>query len=218
VSRLNDFLGEFVDSLFELPKSYDEIGVAVKTRLAEDFRKYGMELLDFYLSRITPPEDVQKMIDERSSMGAVGDLDKFLKFKAAEALGDAAAGGGAGGGEAAAGLGLGVGAGMGMMIPGMLYKALGAAPTQVAERGVVNCPECHGEVTVDSRFCPHCGHQMVVIKQCARCGKNITTTARFCPSCGLDVSAAPELRCPHCQTALPPGTRFCLNCGERVAQ
>ena len=46
VSRLNDFLGEFMESLFELPKNYDAMAVAVKTRLAEDFRKYGMELRD----------------------------------------------------------------------------------------------------------------------------------------------------------------------------
>src|SRR2546430_4890413 len=61
VSRLNDFLGESVDSLLELPKRYDEMAVAVKTRVSEDFRKSGMELRDFYINRITPPEDVQRM-------------------------------------------------------------------------------------------------------------------------------------------------------------
>ncbi len=220
VSRLNDFLGESVDTLFELPKHYDEIAVAVKTRLADDFRKYGMELQDFYVNRITPPEEVQKMIDERSGMAAVGDLDQFLKFKAAKALGDAATAGGVlGGGQAAAGLGLGVGAGLGVMLPGMLYKTLGGGnptPSEIADKGTVNCPECHGEVALNARFCPSCGHQMVVIKKCARCGENVTTTARFCPSCGLDLSTA--FRCPHCQAALPPGTRFCVNCGERLAQ
>lgn len=79
VSRLNNFLGETVNSLFDLPKHYDEMAVNVKTRLTEDFKKYGMELVDFYINRITPPEDVQKMIDERSGMQAVGDLDKFFK-------------------------------------------------------------------------------------------------------------------------------------------
>jgi membrane protease subunit (stomatin/prohibitin family) len=218
VSRFNDFLGESVDSLLELPKSYDEIAVAVKTRLAEDFRKYGVELVDFYIGRITPPEDVQKMIDERTGMAAVGDVDRFFKYKAARALESAATGGGlaTGGGEATAGMGLGVGAGLGMMLPGMLFKTLGAPATveTIAARGVVNCPECHGEVALDSRFCAHCGHQMVVIKKCARCGKNLTTSARFCPTCGLDVNA--EFRCARCQTTLPPGTRFCLSCGERV--
>ena len=55
VSRLNDFLGETVNSLINLPKLYDEMAVSVKTRLEEDFRKYGMGMADFYINRITPP-------------------------------------------------------------------------------------------------------------------------------------------------------------------
>jgi membrane protease subunit (stomatin/prohibitin family) len=218
VSRLNDFLGETVDSLINLPRYYDEMAVAVKTRLTEDFRKYGMEMVDFYVNRITPPEDVQKMIDERSGMAAVGDLDSFLKYKAAKALGDAATSGGMAGGGAAAGMGLGVGAGLGMMIPGMLYKVIGnGEPTleKIAAKGTVNCPACHGEVPIDSRFCPHCGHQLVVIRKCPRCNENLSAADRFCPSCGLDLSA--ELRCRKCHTKLPQGTKFCFNCGEKVS-
>jgi membrane protease subunit (stomatin/prohibitin family) len=60
VSRLNDFLGEHVDSILDLPRYYDEMAVAVKTRLSEDFRKYGIELVDLFINRITPPEEVQR--------------------------------------------------------------------------------------------------------------------------------------------------------------
>ncbi|MDH7501032.1 MAG: SPFH domain-containing protein, partial [candidate division NC10 bacterium] len=91
VSRLNDLLGETLESIYELPQNYDELGIATKARLADDFRRYGMELIDFFINAVTPPEDVQRMIDERSSMAAVGDLNAFLKFKAAKAMGDAAA-------------------------------------------------------------------------------------------------------------------------------
>jgi len=35
VARLNDFLGETVQSLIELPRQYDEMAVALKTRLAD---------------------------------------------------------------------------------------------------------------------------------------------------------------------------------------
>lgn len=213
VSRLNDFLGETVDSLLNLPRHYDEMGVAVKTRLTEDFGKYGMELVDFYVNRITPPESVQKMIDERAGMQAVGNLEKFFKFKAAKAMGDAATGaGGPAGGGAASGMGLGVGAGMGMMIPGMLFNTF-KGPAGESTDGI-QCPECHGEVRSDSRFCDHCGHQMVVIRKCPRCNKNVTALAKFCSSCGLNLSEA--LHCAHCRTKLPPGTKFCFNCGEAL--
>lgn len=217
VSRLNDFLGETVDSLLQLPKYYDEMGVAVKVRLGEDFRKYGIELVDFYISRITPPEEVQKMIDERAGMSAVGDVDRFLKYKAAKAIGDAATSGGGGGSGMGLGVGAGMGAGIGMMIPGMLFKTLGegATPEKIAEKGVVHCTDCHGEVAINSRFCPHCGHQMVVIRKCPRCDKNLTASANFCPSCGLDLKS--ELHCKNCRTKLPPGTKFCFNCGESLS-
>jgi len=220
VSRLNDFLGETVDSLVNLPQYYDRMAVAVKTRLTEDFRKYGMEMVDFYINRITPPDDVQKMIDERAGMAAVGNLDDFLKFKAAKALGDAASSGAGmpGGGSAGAGMGLGIGAGMGMMIPGMLYKVLGngeASAEKIKEKGTVNCPACHGEVPLNSRFCSFCGHQLVVIKKCPRCSSDLAAGDKFCPSCGLDLAS--ELRCKNCQAKLPPGTRFCLNCGEKIS-
>ena len=181
VARLNDFLGESVDTLLDLPRQYDEMAVAVKTRVAEDFRKYGMELVDFFINRITPPEDVQRMIDERSGMGAVGNLDQFLKFKAAKAMGDAATSGGAGSG-AAAGMGVGVGAGLGILLPGMLGKTLGAEPAGNA--ATVTCPGCQAVVARDSRFCSRCGRQLVVARACARCQAALPADARFCPSCG----------------------------------
>ena len=217
VSRLNDFLGEHLETVYQLPRQYDEIGVAVKTRLRDDFRRYGLELIDFFVNAITPPPDVQKMIDERSGMGAVGNLDDFMKFKAAKALGDAAAGVGAGGGPAGAGLGMGMGAGLGFMLPGMIYRNLqpeDADPERIRARGTVHCPDCHGDVPITARFCPSCGNQMVVANKCPRCGKNVTTQAKFCPACGAEVQA--RLTCTHCQTVLPPRTKFCTGCGEAV--
>ncbi len=222
VSRLNDFLGEHVDTIFQLPKQYDEIGVAVKTRLQDDFRRYGLDLIDFFINAITPPPEVQRMLDERSGMAAVGNLDDFFKFKAAKALGDAAAGVGAAGGQAAggmgAGFGTGVGAGLGFMLPGMIYKTLrpeDADPQRIQARGVVNCPDCHAEVPLAARFCPACGNQMVVMSKCPQCGKNVTVQAKFCPACGVNLKTT--LACGHCNAALPPGTKFCTNCGEAVA-
>jgi membrane protease subunit (stomatin/prohibitin family) len=224
VSRLNDYLGESLESLLDLPKQYDEMGVAVRGRLHEDFRKYGIELIDLLVSRITPPEDVQRMIDGRSGMSAVGNLDDYLKLQAANALGGLG-GGGPGGGTGGAGgcdpggsaLGLGMGAGLGLILPGMLLHSRTGEPLATPDmlaRGLTRCPECHGEVATTGRFCSHCGHQMVTVRKCFRCDKNLTAQARFCPACGLDLSS--ELRCGQCTTVLPPGTRFCFHCGERV--
>ena len=205
VSRLNDLLGETLDTVLDLPKIYDELGAAVKGRLASDFGRYGVELRDFYINSITPPEEVQKVIDQRSGMGAAGDLDKFLKFKAAMAMGDAARA--EGGGAMAAGVGIGAGAGLGAMLPGMIFKTL-------RPDDGVNCTKCHGEMSPDSRFCPHCGHQMVVSNKCPSCGKDLPPEANFCMSCGLDLRS--KTACPRCSAKLPPGTKYCMSCGEKM--
>jgi membrane protease subunit (stomatin/prohibitin family) len=216
VSRLNDLLGETLDTVLDLPKIYSQLAEAVKGRLASDFGRYGMELQNFYITSITPPEDVQAMIDQRSGMEAVGDLDKFMKFRAAQAIGDAAKNpGGAMGG----GMGLIAGAGIGSMLPGMMFRDVNggaASPEKIAEKGYVNCPKCHGEVPLDARFCHRCGHQMVVSNRCPECGKALPTDANFCSRCGAKIGG--ELTCPNCKTKLPPGSKFCTGCGEKLTE
>jgi membrane protease subunit (stomatin/prohibitin family) len=221
VSRFNDYLGENVDSLVELPQRYDEMATAVRERLEADFGKYGIALGDFLIGRITPPEDVQRHIDERSGMAAVGNLDDYLKFRAAGALGDGGTNGGTtgngnGSGGAGGAMQVGLGAGLGMLLPGMVLRSLRGEPITSAamlQQGL-HCPECHAAVDGDSRFCARCGHQMVVARKCPQCAKNVTALANFCSSCGLDLAS--RLACSGCATPLPPGTRFCFQCGEKV--
>jgi membrane protease subunit (stomatin/prohibitin family) len=132
VARLTDLLGENLQTIFDLPKVYDELAMGLKARVAEDFNKYGIDLVDLFLGAITPPEEVQKLIDERSGMGAIGDMNAYMKFKTARAIGDAAAqAGGGAGGTVGAGLGIGMGAGLGAMLPGMMRDAM-AAPSAPA--------------------------------------------------------------------------------------
>ena len=212
VSRLNDLLGETLDTIFDLPMQYDEVAVALQSRVKDDFERYGIGLVDLYVNSITPPEEVQRMIDERSGMEAVQNLDKFLKFKAAKAMGDAAQAGPGGTGAASEGLGLGVGAGLGMMLPGILRRSMAGAemtgPTQV-------CPKCHASISTDARFCPHCGHQLVVVNRCHVCNKDLPPEARFCMVCGTPVEK-PTARCPKCHAEVLPEANFCNSCGEKI--
>jgi membrane protease subunit (stomatin/prohibitin family) len=131
VARLADLLGTLKIALLDLPAKYDEVASGVRAKLAEEFAKYGLELVDFFINSVTPPEEVQKAIDARSSMGAVGDLGAFMKFQAANSMAKLAEQGGAGGGMAAGAMGMGMGAGFGMMMPGMIQQAavgVGGAP------------------------------------------------------------------------------------------
>jgi membrane protease subunit (stomatin/prohibitin family) len=182
VARINDLFGEKLDTIFDLPRNYDELAVEIKERLVNDFRKYGMELADFYLNSITPPPEVQKMIDERSGLEAVGDLDSFFKFKAAKAIGDAASSVDGAGSTAASGMGIGVGAGLGFMIPGMI--AQGMKGQAVAMKETTECPKCHAEAPADAHFCASCGAPLAAKRTCPGCHAELPAGAKFCMNCG----------------------------------
>ena len=121
VARLTDLLGTLKTSLLDLPARYDEIASGTRAKVSEEFGRYGLELTDFFINAITPPEEVQKAIDARSSMGAIGDLNAFMKFQAAQSMRKMAEQGGGGAGGA---MGMGMGAGFGMMMPGMIQQAM----------------------------------------------------------------------------------------------
>lgn len=211
VSRLNDILGERVDTIFNLPAKYDEMASGLGERLRRDFSHMGMNLTHMYINAITPPAEVQQAIDERSRMGAIGDMNRFMQMKAAMAL-EKAAGAGGTSGDA-------MGLGVGFMMPAMLAQGLAAAQAGAGGQAAVpqsRCTECRQPIPVDSRFCPMCGHQVVVFRQCIHCGKNLTPNANFCPRCGKPADDKPApWRCSRCTAENLAEAEFCNQCGEK---
>ena len=109
INRMTDILGENATSILDLPALFEEISAATRVRLADDFAGLGLALKRLYIMSVSPTEETSKAIDEAASMGAVGDMDRYLKFKAARAIGDAAASGGTASASTEMGLGLGTG-------------------------------------------------------------------------------------------------------------
>ncbi|MEW4562646.1 SPFH domain-containing protein [Bremerella sp. JC770] len=124
VARLTDLLGTSQISMLDLPSKFDEIAAGTRIKVADDFAKYGLELVDFFINAITPPEEVQKAIDARSSMGAIGDLRAFTMYQAANSMSKMAENSGEGGGAGPGAMQMGMGAGFGMMMPGMMHAAM----------------------------------------------------------------------------------------------
>ncbi len=126
VSRMKDLIASLNMGLFDLQSKMDEVEAATKVKVTEDFAKYGLELVDFVINAITPPEEVQKAIDQRSSMGAIGNLHDFTMYQAANSMAKMAEQGGG----ANSAMGMGMGAGFGMMMPAMIQQAMQSRPQQ----------------------------------------------------------------------------------------
>jgi len=82
------------------------VGDAIQPTLTE----YGLSMPELYIENISLPPEVEKVLDQRSSMGIVGDLNKYTQFSAAQAMQQAAGASG----DNAMGAGMGMGMGMGM--------------------------------------------------------------------------------------------------------
>ena len=161
VARMNDLFGEELDSIFDLPQNYDELAVALRGRLVDDFSRYGIELRDFYISAITPPPEVQRMIDERSGL---------------EAVGGAAASGGAATVAAT------------LACP-KCHNEVDAdsrfCPSCGAQLVRMNsCPDCGAELAADARFCSQCGRELAAALTCPHCGRELPPNTKFCTGCG----------------------------------
>jgi len=126
-TRLTDVIGELHSSVLDLPTRYDELSAAVQAKSAVDFEALGLKIKAVFVTTINVPPEVEKAMDERASMGAIGNMQAYLQFKAARAIGDIAQNPGSGGSVAGLGVSLGAGLGLGATMAGAIGGALGGA-------------------------------------------------------------------------------------------
>lgn len=85
--------------------------------LMSDFARFGLLLESFTVESISLPENIQKALDKKISMGIVGDMGRYAQYQTAEAIPLAAQNEG---GLAGIGAGVGVGAGIGQAVAGAM--------------------------------------------------------------------------------------------------
>ena len=65
VSRLTDLIATTNVGILDLQSMYEEIGSGTRAKVADDFGKNGLELVDFFINSISLPEQVQQAIWQR---------------------------------------------------------------------------------------------------------------------------------------------------------
>ena len=183
VSGLSDAIAESKIPALDLAANYDELSSYALQAINPKLAPLGLTLCSFVIENISLPEEVEKSMDKRTSMGVLGNLDQYAKYQAAEAMRDAAQNGN---GMAGMGVGMGAGAAMGQMFAQSMGTAAPAAPAPAAAQaaGAV-CSACGAGIPTGSKFCPECGaKQAASAAFCTSCGKEIPVGTKFCPECG----------------------------------
>jgi membrane protease subunit (stomatin/prohibitin family) len=198
ISEFTDILGHVQTTLLDLARMTRDLADTTRNALAADFERLVLPLPSFQIGAITPPEEVQRRIDERSGMAALGDMGTYTQYQAAQAMREAAQN--PSGGAAGTGVGLGAGIGLGQAMAAAFQRA-GQQPSEPSSQGTQGAA-AGAAAAGGTMTCPHCGN-------------TIPANAKFCPECGQPVAAATKV-CPKCGTENPANAKFCTNCGTAL--
>ena len=201
VSGLADLIGEAKLPIIDIVQNYDELGAAGREKLQPIFQQIGLSLQALVVESISLPEEVEKVIDKRTSMGVLGDMGKYTQYQAAEAIRDFAKN--EGGGIA----GMGVGMGAGMQVGQVFAGAMQNNAAQQPQAETIQCAACGASIPASSKFCPSCGKPPRASASCPKCGAAVSEGAKFCPECG----EALAVKCAKCGATVTG--KFCAQCG-----
>ncbi|MGN1369506.1 MAG: SPFH domain-containing protein [Aristaeellaceae bacterium] len=185
VSGLSDAIAESKIPALDLAANYDELSAYALQAINPKIQPLGVTLTSFVIENISLPEEVEKNMDKRTSMGVLGDMNRYTQFQAAEALRDAASNPG---GSAGAGMGMGAGMAMGQMVANAFHQQAqqNQQPAQQAAPAAKGsfCPECGNPVAAGAKFCPNCGAKQASTAVCPGCGQPTAPGMKFCANCG----------------------------------
>jgi len=199
-------------SALDLAANYKTIGNQVQKCAGKDFEEMGLSVVNVIIENISLPEEVEKALDKRTTLGVLGDkMGSYMQVEAAAAMRDAAKN--PSGGLVGAGVGLGAGLGIGNVFSDSFkgaYQNESKAPAP-AESGE-KCPKCGHGLKPGAKFCPDCGAKIAPVgtMPCPKCKADIKIGAKFCPECGAPTSA----KCSKCGHDMKAGAKFCPDCGE----
>lgn len=226
-------------SFLEIHAHLKEISIGIENDLIVEFQKYGIELINFNVNEIVPPEDdpsymqLKRALAKKAEMSVIG--YDYQQKRAFDVLDKAAENEGTGATIMGAGMGLGMGVNVGNAMGGLMGAAIGNVNKESISGGVsvetntiknqdtavsmIKCPRCGENIPKDSKFCFNCGMEIVTIQPksdlvtCPKCGR-LVPKRKFCFECGAKL----ELICGKCGAKLIEGAKFCFECGQKVGE
>ena len=169
VGRIADTFASSKIPFLDMAANQVAVGQKISEQMKPAFADFGLALDSFVVESLSLPDELQKILDQRISMGMIGDMGRYTQFEVAQSMPIAA--GNEGGGAAGVGVGLGAGLTMAQQMMGAMKPAsAGAAPQAAAPQGAAGQGPA-APPAADSKFC-------------MSCGKPMPRQARFCPECG----------------------------------
>lgn len=178
VSSISDTIAESKISALDIASNLLEFSKIATETLETTFSNLGLQLTKLIIENISFPEEVEKAIDTRSSMGVLSDkMDTFVKYQSANAIRDAA------NNEGTAGLGAQLGSGF--ALGEMMRESLRSSSKEESSSDDSKfCPSCGAKNPKAAKFCVECGGKMTQKGKCPSCGAEVSGKSKFCPECG----------------------------------
>jgi len=127
--RIKEVMPELGLAVIDLEAKVSVLGTMLRERISPDFEAMGLELVEVQVQDIGLPEEVEKAIDKRGAIAAIGNMQAYTQYETASAIHDAAT---TPNSAAGAGMGLGAGFAMGGGMVGQMAGATGAMNTAAA--------------------------------------------------------------------------------------
>lgn len=136
VSTMSSTLGNSAAPFLDMAANLGVMSDAVKAAMTPVFERYGVAIDNFAVESISLPEELQKALDTRISMGMFGNMATYTQYQTANAIPLAAQNEG---GLAGIGASLGAGLTMGQVMTEAMRNAQAGAPA--APAAATDAPE-----------------------------------------------------------------------------
>ena len=170
-------------SILEINAYISEISEEIKIKIKPEMEKYGLELVNFYVTSIEAPEEdssvikLKEALSKKTEMNIIGfDYSTERSFNTLEN----AAKNESNNNFINAGVGLGMGLGLGKEFANQAYN-ISSNLNGIQKK----CNKCGNLIKENDKYCSICGAYQ--IQECPNCKIKLEENFKYCPKCGKNI-------------------------------